>query len=276
MKIFTSDVSKLCIGSDEATRAYLGSNLVYSATPAHDYSRDYLTFRITGDGTVYWKCNQPGYGAIYASIQYSKNNDEWITLEMTSQNYSDKSFSVVTGDVVRFKGLNDAYATTGNERCCFVDTTATFEVEGNAMSMIYGDNFVGQTSFPAGSGYNFKHLLSFCTGLTTAENLILPATTLNTDCYRLMFYGDTALTHGPDLNVEDIPSGSSCYSMMFRGCTNLNYIKCMATSNNYNEFAFWMYNVQTNSGTFVKNPNMSSWTSGQNGIPNNWTVVDAS
>ena len=91
-----------------------------------------------------------------------------------------------------------------------------------------------------------------------------------------MFYSDTALTHGPDLLVETIPSDSGCYSQMFRGCTNLNYIKCMATSNKYNDFALWMYSVQTNSGTFVKNPNMTSWTRGQNGIPNNWTIVDAS
>lgn len=37
----------------------------------------------------------------------------------------------------------------------------------------------------------------------------------------------------------------------------------------------WVDGVQTASGTFVKNPDMSNWTIGYNGIPSGWTVVDA-
>lgn len=35
-------------------------------------------------------------------------------------------------------------------------------------------------------------------------------------------------------------------------------------------------NCQLSTGTFVKNPNMTSWTTGVNGIPRGWTVVNNS
>ena len=63
---------------------------------------------------------------------------------------------------------------------------------------------------------------------------------------------------------------------MFYNCTNLNYIKCLATNISATVCtASWVIGVAS-SGTFVKNPNMSSWTTGVNGIPYNWTVQDAS
>ena len=63
---------------------------------------------------------------------------------------------------------------------------------------------------------------------------------------------------------------------MFQGCTNLNYIKCLATDISARYCTDdWVNGVQTTSGTFVKNQSMTSWTTGDNGIPTNWTVQDA-
>ena len=39
-------------------------------------------------------------------------------------------------------------------------------------------------------------------------------------------------------------------------------------------YIFWVKGVSS-TGTFVKNPNMTSWPTGVSGIPNNWTVQDA-
>jgi len=62
---------------------------------------------------------------------------------------------------------------------------------------------------------------------------------------------------------------------MFRGCTALNYIKCLATDiSAVGCITSWLQDVSS-TGTFVKNPNMTSWTTGLDGIPYNWTVVDA-
>jgi hypothetical protein len=63
---------------------------------------------------------------------------------------------------------------------------------------------------------------------------------------------------------------------MFNGCTSLNYIKCLATNiSAVGCTTGWVTNVAA-TGTFVKDPSMSSWTTGTSGIPTNWTVEDAS
>ena len=71
---------------------------------------------------------------------------------MTSSS-AGETISVTQGDVVRLKGTNTTYATTNQDYVGFGNTdaegilgTATFNVEGNAMSLIYGDNFANQTS----------------------------------------------------------------------------------------------------------------------------------
>lgn len=110
-----------------------------------------------------------------------------------------------------------------------------------------------------------------CTSLTTAPEL--PATTLRGYCYVSMFYGCTSLTSAPELPATTL--AEECYREMFYGCTNLNYVKCLATDINASGcLSDWLKNVSS-SGTFVKNPSMSSWTTGPSGIPSNWTTVDA-
>jgi hypothetical protein len=60
---------------------------------------------------------------------------------------------------------------------------------------------------------------------------------------------------------------------MFNNCVSLNYIKCLATDTSAEDCTTnWLYNVSA-TGTFVKAPN-STWTTGANGIPDGWTVVE--
>ena len=98
-------------------------------------------------------------------------------------------------------------------------STGNFTVEGNIMSLLYGDNFSGQTDL-TGNGYTFANLFSGCTGITSAENLSLPATTLTNHCYWYMFRGCTSLTTAPAVLPATILA-QSCYIDMFNGCTSL-------------------------------------------------------
>ena len=117
----------------------------------------------------------------------------------------------------------------------------------------------------------YQGMFSNCTSLTSAPEL--PATTLESYCYALMFRGCTSLTTAPELPATAL--ASNCYRGMFSGCTSLNYIKCLATDISASNCTYnWVGSVAS-SGTFVKNPNMSNWTTGDDGIPNNWTVQDA-
>ena len=103
------------------------------------------------------------------------------------------------------------------------------------MSLLYGDNFEGQTSFPEYSGSIFYggidrfrflfegedweifHNESY---LISAENLILPATALTDECYQYMFYNCYLLTTAPALPATVMDD--YCYSNMFAGCTSLS------------------------------------------------------
>ena len=146
------------------------------------------------------------------------------------------------------------------------------------LSMFYEcTSLTGVPELPATTlaEYCYQTMFYKCTSLTTAPEL--PATSLVSSCYESMFAGCTSLTTAPELPATTL--AESCYSYMFFNCTNLNYIKCLATSINASSCTnYWVGGVQTNSGTFVKSPSIteSTWGRGHDGIPNNWTVEDAS
>jgi len=121
------------------------------------------------------------------------------------------------------------------------------------------------------ANYCYNQMFYGCTSLTTAPEL--PATTLVDSCYAYMFRGCSNLTTAPELPATTLASG--CYQNMFYGCTNLNYIKCLATDISASNCTYYWVSGVAASGTFVKNPAMSSWTTGNNGIPSNWTIQNA-
>ena len=107
-----------------------------------------------------------------------------------------------------------------------------------------------------------------CTSLTIAPEL--PAVNLANFCYRFMFAGCTSLIKAPELPAQK-PLYYS-YGQMFSGCTSLNYVKCLATDiSSSNCTNGWLGNV-SESGIFVKPSNMTSWETGNSGIPSGWTI----
>ena len=117
----------------------------------------------------------------------------------------------------------------------------------------------------------YAGLFENCTSLTTAPEL--PATTLVIGCYEGMFYGCTSLTTAPELPATTL--ANACYASMFYGCTSLNYIKCLATDISADGCLQYWVNGVSSTGTFVKNPSMPGWSTGESGIPSGWTVEDA-
>jgi len=69
---------------------------------------------------------------------------------------------------------------------------------------------------------------------------------------------------------------SYCYQGMFGDCTSLNYIKAMFTTTPSTTYTRDWVNGVASSGTFVKNSAATWNVSGVNGIPNGWTVQNAS
>lgn len=150
--------------------------------------------------------------------------------------------------------------------------SGTYEFEGNVMSLMCGDNAYANSK----KAWNLSGMFSGMTGLTSAENLLIPATTLTESCYENMFMGCTNLATSPKLPAKQLLS--YCYKNMFSGCTSLNSITCLAT--NYKSGATgctsgWVKNVAAN-GTFYKSRNALAgiWPTGVNGIPSGWTVIN--
>jgi len=124
----------------------------------------------------------------------------------------------------------------------------------------------------SGTSACYEQMFGGCTAFTTGP-AELPATVLGDQAYNRMFFGCTSLTKAPALPAT--VATKWCYGNMFSGCTNLNYIKCLATDISAQSCTSnWVAGVAA-TGTFVKNPSMTSWTTGNKGIPAGWTVEDA-
>ena len=196
-------------------------------SPVHHYENDYLTFKIRSNGKVYLHSN----GNVVKTIDYSLNGGAWSTI--TASDDASTYIDVVSGDTVRFRGENASYSTSKSGYTGFgygergasgqssYDTDAAeFDIEGNIMSLVYGDNFVGQTAMTG--TYNFCSIFkkSKC---VSAEHLILLATTLTNYCYRAMFSWCTYLTVPPQLPATTLAQG--CYWYMFERCDKFNIRK---------------------------------------------------
>ena len=173
-----------------------------------------LTFNILSAGTINWTASD---ASIAKTIEYKKNNGEWVSITSNTDS-SAPTITVNSGDKLQFRGNNEQYAAEYHSKYnSFSGSTASFEAEGNIMSLIYGDNFKNNSTIS--SGYTFEGLFRGCANLVSAENLVLPATTLTDYCYRSMFSNCTSLTVAPALPATTL--GSECYKGMFDGCTSL-------------------------------------------------------
>ena len=212
-----STISGLYVGSTEYTSIYKGSTLIWTKsgpTPI-DYSREYLTIESLEDNNdIAFKAND---SSLLRTIQVSTDKTNWTSY--TSSTSGTTLTTLNTGDKLYVRGSNDYYATSSTIYNYFT-SSRTFNVSGNIMSLIYGDNFVNQTTLS--EIYTFCYLFRNCTLLVDISNLILPATTLTNYCYYCMFYGCTSLTTTPELPATTLTI--RCYSYMFRDCTSLTTV----------------------------------------------------
>ena len=182
----------------------------YSKPKLIDFSAEPLTFNIVSAGSINWTV----LGSSAKTIEYKLNDGNWASI--TSKTEGAK-ITVDSGDKVQFRGNNAQYCDGTSSFNMFSGSTAEFEVEGNIMSLVNSTDFATLTALE--SNFTFASLFTDCTGLTSAENLILPADTLADYCYAAMFAGCTSLTTAPALPANTL--ANFCYNSMFNGCTSL-------------------------------------------------------
>ena len=91
-------------------------------------------------------------------------------------------------------------------------------LEGNCMSLLFGDDVVNNNSL-SGNSYAFYKLFNGCSNIVEVADGFLPATILADYCYRSMFQNCTSLTSAPALPATTL--ASRCYGYMFYGCSKL-------------------------------------------------------
>ena len=149
----------------------------------------------------------------------------------------------------------------------------TFSVSSVFFGMFEGCTSLKKTPklpYPLTGGC-YQNMFRNCTSLTEVDGG-LPATTLADTCYQGMFDGCTSLINAPELNAVNAPSsGGSMYKEMFRN-TKINYLKCLMIPGT--DLTRWMTSVpNVSTSIFVKHIDATWTTTGNNGVPTNWTVI---
>ena len=168
----------------------------------------YLAFTATSSGT---------FSFSKSGLSYSTDGATWTTLAANTN-----TPTIAAGKKVYFKGTPTP-STSSPYGIGTFSSTSNFTVSGNIMSLLFGDNFINQTSL-SGKEYAFYELFRNCTKLTSIDDLVLPATTLASYCYAYMFYDCTGLSFIPVNLLPATTLARYCYRSMFQGCTSLTSI----------------------------------------------------
>ena len=178
-------------------------------------------------------------------------------------------------------------ATTVAEKCCYgmfrgcTNLTDAPELHAKTMEkscyyeMFYDcEKLTDAPELPATTlaEYCYFRMFSGCKSLANVPDE-LPAKVLEDSCYAEMFVWCISLTTAPILPARTF--APFCYMWMFSGCVNLSNITCLADNYQYASIptSQWLYGVNS-TGTFIKAANKTNWQSGDDGIPEGWTVVD--
>ena len=149
------------------------------------------------------------------TFQYSKNNGNWTNATSAT------TISVSSGDRVAFKGTLRPPNSRGSAT---FSSSTPFDVEGNVMSLVYGDDFSGKTEIPSDGGYGGATFRALFSGspVVDASKMKLPATKLLNSCYANMFWKCSSLIAVPELPALNLRD--SCYENMFNNCTALETV----------------------------------------------------
>jgi len=267
-------------------KSYAASNL-YNVGWKINQKAEPMTMEATTGGTIV--VNRPRSG-----MQYSVNGGAKTTMTETT------TIDVSEGGKVEFYGdgtsITQYGSSTASNSTKIAGGSAEVKVYGNIMSLVDEFGFATATTLPAINTFGCLFLGN--TKLKDASSLLLPATTLKSYCYQGMFDGCTSLTAAPALPAETLAEccyygmfivctslttapalpakmlAKGCYQSMFRGCKKLSAVTCLAINISARDCTTnWLLGVSQN-GTFTT-PSSTRWSTGADGIPRDWTRVDA-
>ena len=173
-----------------------------------------LTFKCITGGNLSIKNENASYDR---NFEYSLNDGEWTEFSLPKSSGVLLITTLSPGDTISFRRDSDNFY-----QAQFVsDSSLTFDIYGNLLSLQYGSAFNGQTALRNTSkqafGYTFKG-----TNVVDASNLKLTAPTLSNSCYQYMFQNCALMESAPELPATTL--AYYCYRGMFWGCSSLTAI----------------------------------------------------
>lgn len=198
-----------------------------------DYSEEYFTLETDAYTDVITIYNR-NHSTNFTSFEYSTDGgNNWISVTWGNNPHHD-IFTNANFKTVKIRSV----CTNFTGVLFYSGDDSSWKVYGNINSLVYGSNFSNQTSLPISDQYT-KEGCSFdgvwrssengglggFVGLFTemnivsAENLVLPASSLTYKCYFRMFYNCKNLENAPALPATTL--AKFCYADMFRGCEKL-------------------------------------------------------
>ena len=184
--------------------------IIESGSSDCNYASKYLTIEAVDDITIL---------VSGSSYYYSKNGGEtWTDVDDVQE-----VIKALSGEKILFK-MNRIGTSKG---CPNFGVSGRFNVYGNIMSMLYGDDFANKTSlvyndvestFFAMFAAQHKDV-GYKNYILSAENLVLPATTLTEGCYKSMF-SKSKIVYGPTI-LPATTLANKCYQHMFADCQDI-------------------------------------------------------
>ena len=160
------------------------------------YENQYLTTKALNSGTITFTISSQVSTSNVTNVSYRKNSGEWVTTANSSSEVV-ITVNVATNDIIEWKGNATCYCGGGTfESSSHWGGTASFDVYGNLMSMLYDIDFRGKTAYPSTKTRATQHMFSSAS-VIDATNLILPATTCYGQAYMCLFDNCTSLIYPP-------------------------------------------------------------------------------
>lgn len=213
INIGNNSIENILVGDTQVDRVYLGVDIVWEH---RDYSLEYFTIEsLEDENDISIKNVSCG---IYPTLYYSIDNGQTWSSITFERNKTKSVATINSGETIIFKCTITAMAISYNQYNCF-SCSKDYNAYGNVMSLIWGDDFVSNSEFPSGSSRNITSLFREDAYLIDASNLVIPASTMPSNCCNSMFRDCVNLTKAPKLPATTL--NAECYSSMFEGCIGL-------------------------------------------------------
>ncbi len=239
----TNVLAKLDAGKSYTLTLNLGiQDITFDATSVSDWKiidplLTPLTFEAREAGATV------SFNLIYTytagQVQYSTDDgDSWSPYT---------SNTVITlenvGDIVSFRNTSDnsryGIASSGHNNGKTFTVTKNCYVYGNILSLVDYKTTLRNNA-------TFRYLFWGCSTITNHPTLplLLPATTLTSECYNNMFLGCSSLTMAPELPATTM--ALRCYNYMFMNCTSLASAPALPATTLTSECYYGMFSGCTN------------------------------